>query len=81
MSRHIDADKIEYVRMFGQLFADKRDIDRIPTADVEPVRHGHWIWLENSSNVWIAKCSNCGLVEKYWKYCPRCGAKMDGEVK
>lgn len=26
------------------------------------------------------KCSNCGFLAKYdgWRYCPNCGAKMDG---
>ena len=63
-------------------------LKRIPSADVQPVKHGRWSRY---------CCSNCGI-SKYnfisfnivgekeyarpfgtWNYCPRCGAKMDGE--
>ena len=51
-----------------------------PATDVVPVVHGRW---ENYSPVTI-KCSRCGHVIHDWrysecKYCPNCGAKMDGE--
>ena len=51
----------------------------------EPVRHGAWkqIFI-GLSNPWEArKCSECGY-EDYvqephrYRYCPACGAKMDG---
>lgn len=57
-------------------------------ADVEPVRHGHWISLDDYFE--DAQCSECGdalvigdcsfndFCECY-KYCPNCGAKMDGK--
>ena len=46
-------------------------LDAIPEADVEPVRHGHWILeAKHSFNDYgdctvyvVAKCSNCG---KHW---------------
>ena len=52
-----------------------------PAADVAPVVHGRWI---NG-----CECSVCGnmrgpISEKllpYYKYCPTCGAKMDGEMR
>ena len=53
------------------------------TADVVEVRCGHWI--ENEDDFWVM-CSECGteflddqigIVDTY-KYCPNCGAKMDG---
>ena len=63
-------------------------LKRIPSADVQPVKHGLWSGYS---------CSNCGI-SKYnfisfnivgekeyarpfgtWNYCPRCGAKMDGK--
>ena len=57
-------------------------IDAVPTADVAPVKHGHWIY-EN----FYTHCSVCGKMAIYDKYgqevesdyCPRCGAKMGGE--
>lgn len=55
----------------------------IPAADVEPVKHGHWEWgdIYDDGDV----CSACNYDShrepcKY-KYCPNCGAKMDGREK
>lgn len=51
-------------------------------ADVAPVVHGRWI--EDHDYI---KCPKCGVMVKRdftffdvgdWKYCPNCGAKMDG---
>lgn len=64
-------------------------IDYAPSADVEPVRHGHWI--EHNEDIWSneAECSEChkrighsGLPDRFlreFKYCHNCGAKMDKE--
>ena len=61
-------------------------IDEMPAADVVPVKHGHWISLDDYFE--DAQCSECGdalvigdcsfndFCECY-KYCPNCGAKMD----
>lgn len=49
--------------------------------EVIPVRHGHWIELENGD----CKCSLCGCYHHTWEahgyYCQHCGAKMDGDKK
>lgn len=58
-----------------------------PAADVEPVKHGHWIREYLSYGVSCYICSVCksrnlGEDEIYFehnKFCPVCGAKMDGE--
>ena len=70
-------------------------IEAVPTADVAPVRHGHWIRPDvpnTRSYKW--QCSECGQTA-YWlhygnrgnkniickyNYCPNCGAKMDGDT-
>ena len=68
-------------------------VDKIPTADVAPVVHGH------NKNLKYAKCdefrcSVCGIHLEDWnlydeddwgsefvfKFCPNCGAKMDGDT-
>ena len=53
-------------------------VNDAPAADVEPVRHGHWI-----SDIGYAgwTCSECGDHEgnKTDKYCHNCGARMDGK--
>lgn len=63
-------------------------IDYAPSADVESVRHGHWI--EHNEDIWSneAECSEChkrighsGLPDRFlreFKYCHNCGARMDG---
>ena len=47
----------------------------IPTADVQPVRHGRWIV---SSDGYYPYCSECKERPegKTTKYCPNCGAMM-----
>ena len=62
-------------------------VERLPVADAAPVRHGHWISLDDYFE--DAQCSECGdalvigdcsfndFCECY-KFCPNCGAKMDG---
>lgn len=60
-------------------------IQRAPTADVEPVRHGRWIHEILEDLVWGVpydkwSCSICRFsvsnpIDK--NYCPYCGAKMD----
>ena len=58
------------------------DIENVPTADVEPVRHGKWTQMDLCE----IRCSECGdfspikydWSEDLTNYCPNCGAKMDG---
>ena len=48
-------------------------------ADVEPVRHGHWII---NSDGYYPQCSECMSEPRgreMTKYCGECGAKMDGD--
>lgn len=52
-------------------------IDEAPT--VEERKHGHWI----NPKAWHVECSECHHVLEFIcdvkKYCPNCGAKMEGE--
>lgn len=57
-------------------------IGEVPVVDAEPVRHGHWIGIDDEPyEVW--ECDVCGYIyetnSKLHNYCPNCGAKMDGE--
>ncbi|MBR2999773.1 MAG: hypothetical protein IKF39_02150 [Oscillospiraceae bacterium] len=60
-----------------------RTIEELPSADAQPVKHG--CWIDKGGD--IATCSICGGEPYYsgniheYKYCPYCGARMDGEEK
>jgi rRNA maturation endonuclease Nob1 len=54
-------------------------VQRIPAADVVPVRHGYWINLGKYSDGYNWRCSSCKRESVMAiNYCPNCGAKMDG---
>ena len=53
-------------------------INSEPAANVEPVVHGHWKYVDDDVYT-CYKCSACGstLAGDKSRYCPGCGAKMD----
>lgn len=56
-------------------------IDEQPTIDPESLRpHGKWIESPSTVPFQTYKCSVCGCEILYedTKYCPYCGAKMEG---
>ncbi len=59
-------------------------VQLLPATDVAPVRHGHWIDREDDYGSYV-ECSLCGDEYSNWeadcaktKFCPGCGARMDG---
>ena len=92
MGRYIDAEKIKITadtmiadgECYVPLAAVKQAIARTPTADAQEVRHGRWISNELGGYKWAYYCSECEWIDGYpfndrHKYCPNCGAKMDGK--
>ena len=89
MSRYIDADAL-----LSRLPEDlpykasvKRVIMQAPIADVVEVRHGEWIEQDDGWDGVLYTCSVCRCdwvtidgtpFENNMRYCPECGAKMDG---
>ncbi len=62
------------------------EIEDAPTADVEEVKHGEWILIDDCANEGVY-CSVCHKKVYKTDYanqkiksprCPNCGAKMDG---
>ena len=53
-------------------------LNQFPGADVAPVRHGRWVpQVVLGQKAW--DCSECKtLGSPQWRWCPVCGAKMDG---
>lgn len=98
MPRYIDAEKIKYERhdkiglgidysinepeYYEVVY--KKQIDQTPTADVQEVRHGKWIY-DKENECWYCSLCEYSALNNYRglsvesNYCPHCGAKMDGE--
>ena len=55
------------------------EIELLPAANVEPVRHGQWVNNGIPDSI-LSGCSACGFScgASPFHYCPNCGAKMDG---
>lgn len=64
------------------------ELNCVPAVDAVPVVHARWIEVDEGDGDYTYDCSVCG--GKWWlaadtpeangmKYCPYCGAKMDGE--
>jgi hypothetical protein len=76
MKKYIDRDALaEYAHSeYGILTAS--EIMQFPTADVQLVKHGRWMYP--------FYCSECGFTPYYssdltYNYCPNCGCKQDLE--
>ena len=92
--RLIDAEDIPYTMLYKENWmkgtgeeaqgAWKRDIDKMPTIDAVPVKHGKWIECHEEENGnFLFECSVCHKGDIHAKevevsYCWNCGAKMDG---
>ena len=70
------------------------DVICAPAADVASVVHGRWVDKPliksfKHTNIPVVECSACGIdfcdiINNHYfmyKYCPNCGAKMDGGVE
>ena len=95
--RLIDADDIHFYWEGGRkngktIFAEAFEkifnelIQKAPTVDAEPVRHGRWIYDFNEDGYDGYRCSNCMEHRQIdykddYHYCPNCGAKMDVKEK
>lgn len=57
-------------------------IEALPAADVAPVVNGEWLLRhEGYGHYWecsVCHTNPCIYVTEHTKFCPNCGAKMDG---
>ena len=68
-------------RQRGLTYATAADmVALLPSADVAPIIHSKW---EICSDGYYPYCSNCTERPngELTKYCPNCGARMDGDSK
>lgn len=96
MPRYIDA---EGLNLYDDLFMSEDTINKsgvyvrykaienliknAPTADVQEVKHAHWIFETTMHHEWMT-CSECLTIQTptgVFSYCPNCGAKMGGGNK
>ena len=82
INREVLLRKIRWADTVEEAFVSIR---RMPSADVMSVRHGKWIVAAGGKQ---CDCSACGErfdntcnydIRKDWKYCPECGARMEGD--
>ena len=82
-----DLQEDECKAILTSAIALKSFVNRQPTVDAVPVVHAEWIDTQPEYHDGFHrnahKCSNCGdyYTTEYDDlfFCPRCGAKMDGE--
>lgn len=69
----------------AEMWDEFNDVERV---DAVPVVHGEWVWVQYDANPEIGNyhCSKCrfipanfNMAKQHLKYCPECGAKMDGD--
>lgn len=73
-------------RIFVQNVSDinRQTIQNLPTIEAEPIKHGRWEMYGAITRGTLAvptyRCSECkeDTNNWFWRYCPNCGAKMDG---
>lgn len=64
----------------------KKAVEETPTIDAVPVVHGQWLRENIRPKSYLRVCSMCKRLAYFcgegcsYKYCPNCGAKMDGGV-
>lgn len=80
MAEYIEREAfLDYMKGTSRYFNVKFDIENFPAADVAPVVHGQW-GSNGIPDSMLSACSVCGFgCGAYsFRYCPYCGAKMDG---
>jgi NADH pyrophosphatase NudC (nudix superfamily) len=91
VSKYINADDIpwrtaEEEDYFGMSYMGKKlvmkvykdAIDKMPAADVAPVKCGEWEDVFSDTLVMCSRCAN--LQDQRTNYCSECGAKMESEA-
>lgn len=86
MAEYIDRE--EYCEKHCQCsneYCDKENcpIWKAPAADVAPVVHGEWLLRHiGAGHYWecsVCHTNPCIYVTEHTKFCPNCGARMDGD--
>lgn len=91
MAKYIDVSKVAIPKDFFNDLNVPKLLDWLnsqPAADVVEVKHGKWIPTYHHGKFTGGKCSVCGKfkktynivkLHKSYRFCHKCGAKMDGK--
>ena len=89
MAEYIDRNEIPapyYAEEYDEYVVGIGEINSIPTADVQEVRHGKWMHEDFECSVCGGSLHDIMDADSYFAigfdgcdYCPWCGAKMDKE--
>ena len=71
---------------YAAIWKSAKQLNKVPTADVAPVKHGHWTEINHSENFgdyhFVCSECKCNTPDRAYvvapDFCPNCGAKMDG---
>jgi hypothetical protein len=81
----LSGDQVHYEQV-----AFQQDVRQIRKIEAEPARTGSWIISSKEQTGCLipveCRCSGCGQQidpdsSRLFRYCPNCGARMDGEVE
>lgn len=81
MAKYVDIKKLRKALYDAdEITFDGLDIiDNFPAADVQPVKHGKWMYCSIEDMFHCTRC-DAAAVRNTFVYCPICGARMDGET-
>lgn len=54
------------------------EINAAPKLEYEPQREGHWETMRGLDGVYFCSACKSAQISQKSRYCPDCGAKMDG---
>ena len=94
MGRAIDAEKTMNKLLYGDAYISEELAEYIkqvfgeqPTIEAKAVKHGKWEFgrQNGAAGQWCTNCKsgfageNAEWIAKEHDFCPKCGARMDGE--
>lgn len=84
--REIEGGCVSHAQHCEQLSGEEI-LKSVKSADVQPIKKGRWSECYTDSRLYSGICTVCGkasirsIKENPLEYCPKCGARMDGDTE